>query len=454
MGYPVEKNEVYDSVVTDMTSAGAGVVKINHYPLFVQGALRDETVRIRVTKTLKKYGFAQLEEVLQPSPIRQQAPCKVYDTCGGCQIQHMTYEGQLEEKRKIVENAFRRLGQFEDVVVQPTLGMKDPWRYRNKSQVPLQYVDGRPVWGFFKPRTHEIVPTETCLIQTEEADALLNALTASLLELGISLYDERRHEGLLRHVIVRKGIQTGEVMVVLVTNGTSLPNKELLIDIICQTVPNVTSIVQNMNTKKTNVIFGPQSKTLYGQSFIVDKIGNIAFEISDRSFYQVNSEQMEVLYDVALQYADLTGQETVIDAYCGIGTISLFLAKRAKHVYGVEIVEQAIDDAKRNAAYNDIENVTFTAGKAEEIVPIWYENGVQADVFVVDPPRKGCDVTLLETMIAHEPKKIVYVSCNPATLARDVRILVDGGYTLENVQPVDMFGHTMHVETVVSLTKR
>ena len=449
----VKKNEVYEGIVEDLTSSGAGVMKIDDYPLFVQGALRGERVKVKVTKTLKRYGFATLKEIQVASSERQEAPCAVYDECGGCQLQHLTYEGQLKEKREIVQNAFQRIGRFSDIDVLPVLGMKEPWRYRNKSQVPLQYVNGRPAWGFFKPRTHDIVPTETCLIQTDEADRLLQAITEQLPTLHIPLYDERKHRGVLRHVIVRKGMNTGEVMVVLITNGEKLPAKDRLIETILATEPNVTSIVQNINHQKTNVIFGNESRTLYGKPYIYDTIGDVKFQISDRSFYQINAGQMEVLYEEALKAADLTGEEVVIDAYCGIGTISLFLAQRARHVYGVEIVKQAIEDARINARLNEMDNATFEVGKAEEVVPRWYEEGVEADVFVVDPPRKGCDATLLETIITHEPKKVVYVSCNPATLARDVRMLVDGGYVLEKVQPVDMFGHTMHIESVALLSK-
>lgn len=453
MSNRVKRNEIYEGIVEDLTSSGAGVVKVGEYPLFVQGALRGERVKVKVTKTLKRYGFAKLEEIQTASSERQEAPCAVYDECGGCQLQHLTYEGQLEEKRQLVQNTLQKIGRFSTIDVSPVLGMEHPWRYRNKSQVPLQYVNGRPAWGFFKQRTHDIVPTETCLIQTEEADRLLEAITNTLPKLHIPLYDEKKHRGVLRHVIVRKGMNTGQVMVVLITNGKKLPAKDRLIELILETEPNVTSIIQNINNQKTNVIFGNESHTLYGEPYIYDTIGDVKFQISDRSFYQINAGQMEVLYKEALEAAQLTGNETVIDAYCGIGTISLFLAQRAKHVYGVEIVKQAIEDARINARLNEMGNATFEVGKAEEVVPRWYEEGIEADVFVVDPPRKGCDATLLETIITHAPKKVVYVSCNPATFARDARILVDGGYQLEKVQPVDMFGHTMHIEVVAVLSR-
>lgn len=453
MSNTVKRNEIYEGIVTDLTSSGAGVVKVGEYPLFVQGALRGERVKVKVTKTLKRYGFAKLEEIQTASSERQDAPCAVYDECGGCQLQHLTYEGQLEEKRQLVQNTLQKIGRFSTIDVPPVLGMEHPWRYRNKSQVPLQYVNGRPAWGFFKQRTHDIVPTETCLIQTEEANRLLEAITNALPKLHIPLYDEKKHRGVLRHVIVRKGMNTGQVMVVLITNGKKLPAKDRLIELILETEPNVTSIIQNINNQKTNVIFGNESHTLYGEPYIYDTIGDVKFQISDRSFYQINAGQMEVLYKEALDAAQLTGNETVIDAYCGIGTISLFLAQRAKHVYGVEIVKQAIEDARINARLNEMDNATFEVGKAEEVVPRWYEEGIEADVFVVDPPRKGCDATLLETIITHAPKTVVYVSCNPATFARDARILVDGGYQLEKVQPVDMFGHTMHIEVVAVLSR-
>lgn len=448
MAYIVNKNDRLNVYVEDLTHDGSGVAKVDGYPLFIPGVLPGEEADIQVTKPMKKYGFAKLVKVTKASPDRVEPPCHVFWDCGGCQLQHLSYEAQLVQKQKTVRDVMERIGKLPNVPVHPVKGMGDPWRYRNKSQIPFSEQDGKVVSGFYKTRTHEIVDTDVCIIQGEEADELMATLKHELHIMGIEAYDERTHRGMLRHLIVRKARATGELMVVLVTRSKKFPQKEEAIALIKKVVPNVTSIMQNVNSQKTNVIFGNETILLHGKSFIVDTIGDIKFEISARSFYQVNSEQTEVLYDQALEYAQLTGGESVIDAYCGIGSISLFLAKQAKEVYGVEIVPQAIEDAKRNAELNGIDNAHFEAGPAEVIIPKWYEQGKRFDVLVVDPPRKGCDEKLLDTILKYKPKRIVYVSCNPATLARDLRILEDGGYCTKEVQPVDMFPHSSHVECV------
>ncbi|AQU78641.1 MULTISPECIES: 23S rRNA (uracil(1939)-C(5))-methyltransferase RlmD [Planococcus] len=448
---PVNKNDRLTVHVEDLTHDGAGVAKVDGYPLFIPGALPGEDVSVHVLKTLKSYGFAKLIEIQQASPFRVTAPCPVFDTCGGCQIQHLSYEGQMTFKRKLVRDAITRIGKLPDVPVHPVKGMEDPWRYRNKSQIPFGTQDGKVVAGFYQPRSHDIADTDTCLIQTPEADAIMVALKNNLVEIGIEPYEEATHRGMLRHVVVRKARATGEIMVVLVTKKKKFAHSARAIELIQATVPEVTSIVQNINHEKTNVIFGDETVTLWGKDVIEDRIGNVRFEISARSFYQINPIQTEILYGQALEYAQLTGQETVIDAYCGIGTISLFLAKQAKFVMGVEIVPQAIEDAKRNAELNGLTNTLFEAGPAEQVIPRWYKEGKQADVLVVDPPRKGCDEQLLRTILKQRPSRVVYVSCNPATLARDLRILEDGGYRTKEVQPVDMFPQTTHCEAVAWL---
>ena len=453
MAYIVNKNDRLNVYVEDLTHDGSGVAKVDGYPLFIPGVLPGEEADIQVTKPMKKYGFAKLVKVTKASPDRVEPPCHVFWDCGGCQLQHLSYEAQLVQKQKTVRDVMERIGKLPNVPVHPVKGMDNPWRYRNKSQIPFSEQNGKVVSGFYKTRTHEIVDTDVCIIQGEEADELMATLKHELHIMGIEAYDERTHRGMLRHLIVRKARATGELMVVLVTRSKKFPQKEEAIALIKKVVPNVTSIMQNVNSQKTNVIFGNETILLHGKSFIVDTIGDIKFEISARSFYQVNSEQTEVLYDQALEYAQLTGGESVIDAYCGIGSISLFLAKQAKEVYGVEIVPQAIEDAKRNAELNSIDNAHFEAGPAEVIIPKWYEQGKRFDVLVVDPPRKGCDEKLLDTILKYKPKRIVYVSCNPATLARDLRILEDGGYCTKEVQPVDMFPHSSHVECV-SLLQR
>lgn len=451
MSFIVNKNDRLSVIVEDLTHDGAGVAKVEGYPLFIPGALPGEEVEIVVGKTLKNYGFARLLNVVKASPDRVEPPCHVFPECGGCQLQHLSYDGQLVQKQKMVRDVIDRIAKLPHVPVHPVKGMQDPWRYRNKSQIPFSERDGKIVSGFYRSRTHHIVDTDICIIQSEEADALMTALKHELHGLGIEAYDEKTHRGMLRHLIVRKGRTTGEIMVVLVTRKKKFPQKEAVIEIIRRVIPNVTSIMQNVNDQKTNVIFGEETILLYGKPVIVDAIGDIDFEISARSFYQINPVQTEVLYGQALEYAQLTGDEMVIDAYCGIGTISLFLAQKAKEVYGVEIVPQAIEDAKRNAELNDITNAYFEAGASEIVIPKWYAEGKRFDVLVVDPPRKGCDEELLKTILEYKPKRVVYVSCNPGTLARDLRILEDGGYRTQEVQPVDMFPHSAHVEVVAWL---
>ena len=454
MSAPIKKNDRQTVYIEDLTHDGNGVAKIDGYPLFIQGALPGETAEIHVMKTLKNYGFAKVINILEKSPDRVEAPCVYFSQCGGCQLQHLSYEGQLKWKQNMVANVMKRLGKI-DAPVLPVKGMEEPWHYRNKSQIPFaQNEAGQMVAGFYKTKSHSIVDMERCLIQTGEADVVMADLKRELEILGVRPYDEKSHQGMLRHVVVRKGRATGEVMVVLVTKSKKFPQASAAIEKIRALIPNVTSIVQNVNGEKTNVIFGNDTFTLWGKDTIEDTIGNVRFEISARSFYQVNPIQTEVLYKQALDYAQLTGDERVIDAYCGIGSISLFLAQKAGHVMGVEIVEQAIEDAKRNAALNGFTNTYFEAGPAEEVIPRWYKEGKEADVLVVDPPRKGCDEALLNTIIEQKPKRVVYVSCNPATLARDLRILEDGGYKTKEVQPVDMFPHTTHCEAVAWLELR
>ncbi|GEN83725.1 23S rRNA (uracil-C(5))-methyltransferase RlmCD [Sporosarcina luteola] len=453
MSFIVNQNDRLIVHVEDLTHDGSGVAKVEGYPLFIPGALPGEEVEVKVGKTLKNYGFARLLNVTKPSSDRIEPPCHVFWECGGCQLQHLSYEAQLIQKQKQVRDVIDRIAKLPDVPVLPVKGMEDPWRYRNKSQIPFSERDRQVVSGFYKSRTHHIVDTDVCIIQSEEADELMSTLKHEMQALGLDAYNEKTHRGMLRHLIVRKGKATGEIMVVLVTLKKKFPQKEAVIELIKRVVPEVTSIMQNVNGEKTNVIFGNETLPLYGKSFIIDNIGDIQFEISARSFYQVNPAQTEVLYKQALDYAQLTGDEMVIDAYCGIGTISLFLAQKAKEVYGVEIVPQAIEDAKRNAELNGITNANFEAGAAEDVIPRWYAEGKRFDVLVVDPPRKGCDEKLLQTILEYKPRRVVYVSCNPGTLARDLRILEDGGYRTKEVQPVDMFPQSSHVECVALMSR-
>lgn len=447
---PVVKNEIYDVTFEDLTHEGAGVAKIEGFPIFVENALPDEQAKIKVIKVNKGFAFGRLVELKQESAHRIDAPCPIYSQCGGCQLQHVSYEGQLEYKRKQVEQVLARIGKLDlnQVKVHPTLGMEDPWSYRNKAQVPVGEREGGLVAGFYQKRSHDIIDMERCLIQQADNDDVVQAVKRICEKYGIRAYNEEKHKGWLRHIMVRYGLITNELMVVFVTRTADFPHKADMIKEITETFPRVKSIVQNINSKRTNVIFGDETNVIWGEEYIYDKIGDVKFAISARSFYQVNPEQTKVLYDKALEYAQLTGEESVIDAYCGIGTISLFLAQKAKKVFGVEIVPEAIEDANRNAELNGFTNAEFAVGEAEVVIPNWYKQGNKADVIVVDPPRKGCDEALLTTILDMKPKRVVYVSCNPGTLARDLHLLEQGGYETVEVQPVDMFPHTVHCEAV------
>ncbi|WP_026569250.1 23S rRNA (uracil(1939)-C(5))-methyltransferase RlmD [Sediminibacillus sp. JSM 1682029] len=449
---PVKKNQTIELSFQDLTHEGAGVGKVEGYPLFVPYALPGETAKVKVVKVNKNFGFGKLLDIKEVSPERVEPPCDVYVQCGGCQLQHMSYALQLEMKQNQVKNALRKIAHLEDVPVHPVLGMEDPWRYRNKVQIPVGERDGELITGFYQKRSHKIIEgMDRCVIQDEVNDRMVEVVRRMADRLGISAYEEESDKGVLRHIMVRTGQETGETMIVLITRTEELPHQEELVKEIHETYPHVKSIVHNVNKKKTNVIFGKDTKVLWGNEYIYDTIGDIKFAISARSFYQVNPPQTKRLYDTALEYAALTGGETVVDAYCGIGTISLFLAQQAKKVYGVEIVQEAIADAKKNAKLNHIENAEFYVGEAEKVMPWWTAQGLRPDVIVVDPPRKGCDEALLEAMVTMKPERIVYVSCNPSTLARDLRILEDGGYETKQVQPVDMFPQTGHIEAVAEI---
>ncbi|SDK36452.1 23S rRNA (uracil(1939)-C(5))-methyltransferase RlmD [Sediminibacillus albus] len=449
---PVKKNQTIELSFQDLTHEGAGVGKVDGYPLFVPYALPGETAKVKVVKVNKNFGFGKLLDIKDVSPERVEPPCDVYIQCGGCQLQHMSYSLQLEMKQNQVKNALRKIAHLEDVPVHPVIGMEDPWRYRNKVQIPVGERDGELITGFYQKRSHKIIEgMDRCVIQDEVNDRMVEVVRRMADRLGISAYDEESDKGVLRHIMVRTGQQTGETMIVLITRTDELPKQEEIVKEIHETYPHVKSIVHNVNKKKTNVIFGKDTNVIWGNEYIYDNIGDIKFAISAKSFYQVNPPQTKRLYDTALEYAALTGGETVVDAYCGIGTISLFLAQQAKKVYGVEIVQEAIADAKKNAKLNHIENAEFYVGEAEKVMPWWTAQGLRPDVIVVDPPRKGCDEALLEAMITMKPERIVYVSCNPSTLARDLRILEDGGYETKQVQPVDMFPQTGHIEAVAEI---
>ena len=450
---PVQKNEYYDVKIESLTHDGLGVARVDGFPVFVANALVGEEINMKVTLVKKTYAFGRAVDYFVTSGERVKPECGIYKQCGGCQVQHLSYEGQLKMKHDTVVNHLKRIGHIEDANVLPTIGMQNPSRYRNKTQVPFGYADGKVVAGFYQKRSHEIINMQSCLIQTDISDQIVETMRQLCQELEIDPYNESLNLGVLRHVIVRVGFKTEEIMVTLVTRTHEIPNSELLIQRLLSKYPKIKSIAQNVNPKVTNVIFGDETRILYGEPYIYDEMNGIRFAISPRSFYQVNPIQTETLYSKAVEYAQLSGNEIVFDAYCGIGTITLFLAQHAKQVYGVEIIPEAIEDAKMNARLNGFENTQFAVGKSEEIIPAWIENGIVPDVIVVDPPRKGCDRSLLDTMLEAAPDRIVYVSCDSSTLARDLRVLIDGGYKLEVVQPVDMFPQTAHIECVAKLVR-
>lgn len=451
---PVKKNEILTVTCEDLTHEGNGVAKVNHYPLFIPYLLPGEKAKVKVVRVNKNFGYGKLLSIEERSEDRIEPPCNVFYRCGGCQIQHMSHKAQLEMKRNNVKSQLERIGHLKDVTVHPVLGMEDPWYYRNKIQMPVGEKDGSLITGFYRERSHDIIPDmDTCLIQNKYGDDVVEHVRQIADELGIEAYDELNHQGVLRHIIVRTAYKTNDTMVIIVTRTKKLPFQRELIERLTGERPEIKSIIHNVNSSKTNVILGQKNRTIYGDNYIVDTVGNLQFKLSPKSFFQVNPTQTKVLYEQALTYAQINQNDVVIDAYCGIGSISLFLAQRAKKVYGVEIVPEAVKDARANAQLNGLENTEFVVGKAEDVMPHWKKAGLKPNVIVVDPPRKGCDKKLLQAMIDMNPERIVYVSCNPATLARDLRILEDGGFKTEEVQPVDMFSQTYHVEAVALLTR-
>lgn len=450
----LKKNDECIITIEDIGSDGEGIGKLDGYTLFVKNALVGDKVRVRAMKLKKNYGYARLMEIMEPSADRVKPACGIADKCGGCSLMHLNYDKQLEYKQNKVINCLTRIGGFKiEFEIEPIMGMEDPYYYRNKAQYPVGCNrEGEILMGFYAGGTHSIMDSDHCYIQAKENDNIIPVVKDFIKKYKISVYDEENHKGLIRHVLTRVGFQTGEIMVCVIINGKSLPYAEKLVEELVK-VPGMTSISLNINQEKTNVILGDKVIPLWGQPYITDYIGDIKYQISPLSFYQVNPRQTTKLYEKALEYAGLKGHETVWDLYCGIGTISLFLASKAKQVYGVEIVPQAIEDAKENAKINHITNAEFLVGAAEEVLPSKYkEDGVYAEVIVVDPPRKGCAQSLLDTIVTMSPQKIVYVSCDPATLARDLRYLCDKGYELKKVQAVDQFAHTVHVECIILMT--
>ena len=462
----MNKNDIVTVEITDIGVSGEGIGHVDGYTLFIKDAVIGDVVEAKVMKAKKNYGYARLMKVITPSEYRVEPKCAFARRCGGCQIQEMSYDRQLVFKDQKIRGNLERIGGFTkdriDTVMQPVVGMEHPFGYRNKAQFPFGTdKEGNPITGFYAGRTHDIIANTDCALGVEQNKEILEIILQYMRENKIKSYDEKTGKGLIRHALIRYGFKTKEIMVCLVVNGKKLPKAERLIEKLIQ-IEGMTSITISPNTRRDNVIMGDSYEILWGQGYITDYIGNVKYQISPLSFYQVNPVQTEKLYGLALEYADLKGDETVWDLYCGIGTISLFLAQKAKQVYGVEIVPQAIDDAKENAKINAIDNAEFFVGKAEEVLPEYYaeyereHNGetAHADVIVVDPPRKGCDETLLETIVKMQPEKVVYVSCDSATLARDLKYLCANGYEIKMCRGVDQFPQSVHIETVVLLSRK
>ena len=450
----LSKNKEYIVDIVDIGQGGVGIGKYEGFTVFVDGGLVQDKIKVKITKSKKNYAVGDIAEIIEKSPFRVARKCSEnLRQCGGCQIQELDYQKQLDIKTNEVKQVISRIGKLDDVVIHDTLGMEHPFRYRNKAQFPIQKKDNMPVIGFYKKKSHDLISTDECIIQHEVNDKIIKIIKTYIRAYNVSIYDEKTHKGLLRHLVTKVGFTTGEVMIVLVANGKKLPYLKELASVLKENIPGFKTLVVNVNTQKTNVILGKENIVAYGDGMIRDYIGELVFEISPLSFFQVNPLQTEVLYNKALEYANLGENDTVFDIYCGIGTISLFLAQKAKKVYGIEIVEDAIKDAKRNAKINNMDNVEFYVGKAEEVVPKMYKEGKRANVVVVDPPRKGCDEKVLDTIVSMEPDRVVYVSCNPSTLARDLAYLNERGYKCHEIQPVDMFPHSVHVENVAWLSK-
>ena len=449
------KNDIVTLKIEDCGIDGEGIGKADGFTVFVKDAVIGDTVRAKIMKAKKNYGYGRLEEIITPSPDRVEPKCQFARQCGGCQLQALSYEKQLEFKTSKVRGHLERIGGFTDIPMEKILGMDQPFHYRNKAQFPVgKSKDGRIITGFYAGRTHSIIENRDCALGVTRNQEVLDRVIAYMEKFHIQPYDENTGKGLVRHVLIRYGFFTDEMMVCLIINGEKLPGEEALVKSLCQ-IPETVSVMVNVNKKRNNVILGEKVRLLWGQPYITDKIGEISYQISPLSFFQVNPYQTGRLYGKALEYAQLSGNETVWDLYCGIGTISLFLAQKAKMVRGVEIIPAAIENAKENARLNGFANTEFFVGKAEEVLPEQFaRTGERADVIVVDPPRKGCDETLLSTIIKMQPDRVVYVSCDSATLARDLKYLCERGYELKKVCPVDMFPNTVSVETVVLLSHK
>ena len=452
---PIEIGKRYEMEIYDLSHDGLGIANFDGFLVFVKDALPSERVIAEISRVKKNYAHAQTVTKIKVATNRIAPLCELFASCGGCQMQHLDYLSQLKFKKALIGRNMQKFAQLENPPIADVIGMENPWRYRNKTQIPFgTNKQNQLVAGFYKNRSHEIIEMPACHIQSEIADEIIAEIKKLAVEFKIAPYHEATHTGILRQVIIRVGFKTKQIMVIFVTKVPDLPHKEALCQRLITKFPMIKSIISNVNSQVTNVIFGSKLTTIYGEAEIIDELGGLKFLISARSFYQVNPRQTEILYKLVVDYANLSADEVVFDAYCGIGTITLFLARVAKQVYGVEIVCDAISNAIANARINDIHNVNFEVGKAEIVIPRLISDGIIPDVIVVDPPRKGCDVALLTAIITAKPSRVVYVSCDSATLARDVKILETGGYSLKALQPVDMFAQTSHVECVALMSRK
>lgn len=451
MSFKLKNGDKIELDIVDLTSEGSGVGKIEKMAIFVPETVTGDKVLVKINKIKKNYALGEVVELIEPSQDRVQPKCSFYDRCGGCQLQHISYQSQLEIKTKQVYDALERIGKIKDVKVHPTIGMKEPYRYRNKGEFPVGMENGQVSIGCFKRKSHDVVNVDSCIIQSEISERIIEEVRRYMNEYNVPPFDEKRRKGIIRHVLIRTA-KDNSCMVVVVTNGENLPYREKLVERL-KDVAGVSSIYQNINKRRTPVVLGYKSIKLYGKDKIIDYIDEFKFYISPNSFFQVNSQQTEVLYSKVLEYLDLKGGETVFDLYSGIGTISLFLSQKAKKVYGIEVVKQAVEDARENAKLNNIENVEFICGTSEEVFPKMIKDGMIGHSIVVDPPRKGCEKEVLDGIVKMNPKNVVYVSCNPSTLARDLNYLVQNNYKVIEAQPIDMFPFSTHCEVVVKLER-
>lgn len=450
---PVKKNQELEMTIVDLSHLGMGVAKVDGYPIFIENALPQEKAQVKIVKVGKKFGFGKMLSIIQTSPYRQTVENKDLIRTGIAPLSHLQYEQQLKFKQNQVENVLAKVAKMPEIHVEETIGSTFAFGYRNKAQIPVRKIDGVLQTGFYRKNSHELVPLDHFYIQDPAIDAAIVIIREILQQFEVKAYNEKGHSGFLRHIVIRRGSYSHEMMVVLVTRKKHFPQGENIAQKIQEKLPEVVSVIQNINFKQTNVILGEEERLLLGRSFIYDQLFDKTFRISAKSFYQVNTPQAEVLYQKAFDLANLKQTDTVVDAYSGIGTIGLSLADKVAQVYGMEVTPQAVTDAQKNAKINKVDNAEYVVGKAETVMPKWKEEGIKPNVIFVDPPRKGLDQTFIETACDMDPEKIVYISCNPATMARDLQIFADKGYYTDNIQPVDLFPQTHHVETITALQK-